>query len=831
MFSGPIKILFLALLLSFGLGSSGAAGAVLTSGAAGDVVMGESLQDALSGLGLFDQVEVIVTFDNDGPLTASQIGSLASLGLNGVHMLELPMAGVLATPAQVDLLSRLPGVRSLWLNEELAFVNEDGRALTGVDRMRTDRNLRNAMGLPYSGLGIGVMVNDSGIDATHPDLPLGRQVVQNVFGTTNLSGFSRLLPHSWIENVPDTDIASGHGTHVAATIAGTGAASGGRFAGVAPGAHLIGYGSGAVLFLLDTLGGFDYALVHQFRYNIRVIQNSWGSPGDTGRPFNPNHPIAVATKRLADRHVITVFSAGNSGPGEDTIGGSFMKAPWIVRVGATTHDGNLAGFSSRGKPGGGGTVIVDGETFEWVDRPTVVAPGVDIISALATTGVLGYLNPYNVFYAFMSGTSMSGPHVAGIVALMLEANPMLTWREVIEILEATATNMPGREDWEVGAGMVNAHAAVAMAAGNRIDYGLTVIPNRTFNANVESSRIEGPSLTIDFRPIGDPSTQSFEVAAGLSTVFARANVNDNTVAIVLTDPAGNRYGSGIALPLLGPSVAVTAPAMPGTWTVEARGIGAVSGVTLDVLGLTNGIGLPGSIDVDIQFLKIDGFSGLDDIAQHPARALIERAVNERLLDGRPHNRFEPDAGLRRIELAEYLTLGGGLRQIRPTDGSDTFARLAGLDLAVAEAASARGGALRDLRQVQDPVMLESPMSSRRGFDPRRSVQRAELAYALVQSLGLQDVAEAIAINLGSKPITVEFSGQQVEVVDHDAVPVELRGHVQLALDLALMRVEFFLEQGPFDIKPVIHARFHPLDASSRAAYALSAVALFDRLGR
>jgi serine protease AprX len=820
MFATRIKAVCLALVLCAGLGLSPLARAV---------VIGETLQDAVAGLGLFGTVEVIVTFNNDGPLSNDQIGALASLGLTGVYLHELPMAGVVATATQVNLLSQLPGVRSLWLNEELAFTNEDSRALTGVDRMRTDANLRNAMGLPYSGLGVGVMVNDSGIDATHPDLPLGSKVVQNVFGTTNLSGISALLPYSWIENVPDTDIGSGHGTHVAATVAGTGAASGGRHAGVAPGADLIGYGSGAVLLLLDTLGGFDYALAHQYQYNIRVIQNSWGSPGDTGTPFNPDHPTAVATKMLANRHVITLFSAGNSGPGEDTIGGSFMKAPWIVRVGAASKDGNLAGFSSRGKPGGGGTVVVDGETFEWFDRPTVVGPGVDIISALATTGVLGYLDPENAFYAYMSGTSMSGPHVAGIVAVMLEANPMLTWREVIEILEDTATNMPGREDWEVGAGMVNAHAAVAMAAGNRDDYGLTVIQNRDFNAAVEGSRIAGPSFVIDYDPVLDPGTQNFEVADGLSTIFARANVNDNTVAIVLTDPNGNRYGSGIALPLLGPSVAVSAPAIPGTWTVEARGIGAVSGVTLDVLGLTNGIGLPGSINVDIEFLKIDGFSGLDDITDHPARALIERGISERLLDGRQRNRFEPDADLRRIELADYLTLGGGLRQFRPTDGSDSFVGLNSTALAMAEAASARGGALRDLHQVQNPVLPRSVRSSRNGFDPNGAVHRATLAFTLIQSLGLQDVAEAIAASLGNDPITVEFNGEQVEVVDHDQIPGEFRGHVQLALDLSLMRVEFFIEQQSFSRNVTIGAWFHPLEATTRAEYALSAVHLFDQL--
>ena len=792
-------------------------------------VIGDTLAGKLDQPDTPETIEVIVTFHGEGPPGPGDIDQLAGLGLTGVYFQALPIAGVVATPEQLSELAQLEGIRSLWLNEKVSLTNEESRQLTGVDRMRTDPELRNRMGLPYSGQGIGVMVNDSGIDATHPDLQLGSKVVQNVFGTTNLNAYDSMLPITWIEDVPDTDIGSGHGTHVAGTVAGTGAASGGRHAGVAPGADLVGYGSGAVLLLLDTLGGFDYALVNQFEHNIRVIQNSWGTPSDTGTPFNPDHPTAVATKLLADRHVITVFSAGNSGPGEDTIGGSYMKAPWIVRVGAASKDGNLADFSSRGKPDGGGTVVVDGETFEWVDRPTVVGPGVDILSALATTGVLGYLDPEDAFYAFMSGTSMSGPHIAGIVALMLEANPMLSWPEVIEILEATATNMPGRASWEVGAGMVNAHAAVTMAAENRFDYGQTTRLNRQFNASILASRLPGPDFELLFDPLLDSTVERFEVAEGLSTVFARANVDDNTVAIVLTDPDGNRYGSGISLPLLGPSISVTAPAVAGEWTVEARGIGALSGVAVDPLGLTNGVGVPGTIDVAIEFEQIDGFEGLDDIEGHPAQGLIERAVTARLLDSDADGQFRPDDLLTRIDLADYLTLGGGIRQFRPTDGSDSFSGLGGLGLAVAEAVSARGGALRDLQHQQGPIVLEPADVNGDDFLPDGTVTRSELAYSLVQALGLQAEAEAIREALGSDPLTVDFGTERVEVIDHDLVPAALRGHVQLALDFNLMRVEFFIEQGPFDLTPTVEAMFYPAEATTRAEYALSAVNLLDRL--
>jgi serine protease AprX len=794
-------------------------------------VIGPSLQDKLAELGPLEPIEVIVSYDQPYALTSEQLLALDALGLSGYHFHELPIAGLVVLAADVDQIAALPGVQSVWLNEQLAYDNESSRSITGVDRMRTDPNLRNAIGLPYSGRGVTVLVNDSGIDAQHPDLPFGDKVVQNVAAQTNLNSSSPLLPITYLEDIPDTDILGGHGTHVAGTVGGIGAASGGQHAGVAPGADIIGYGSGAGLFILDTLGGFDYALVNQFRYNIRVISNSFGSPGDTGTPFNPDHPTNIATRRLAERNIIVVFSAGNSGPGEDTITGNFKKAPWVVTVGAGDSNGNLANFSSRGVRDGGGKVVIGGETLSWVDRPNVVAPGVSVISARAKSDPLSTLSlldgdPTWVYYHALSGTSMAAPHVSGIVALMLEANPMLGWREVIDILELTATNMPGREDWEVGAGYVNAHAAVIMAAGLRNDYGQTLALERSFNASVEESRLDGPVVDLFFSPLGLNDEVDFEVADGLSTVTARANVSDNTVALLLTDPNGNRYGSGVSLPLLGPSIAVSAPAVPGTWTIQARGIGAVSGVSLDPLGLTNGTGLPGNVTARISFMQVDGFSGLGDIAGHPARGIIEQAVAERLLDAYPDGNFRPDQLINRAEVADYLTLGGGLRQIRPSDGSDSLGDVDPDLIAAAESASARGGALRDGRQQQAALV---PSIAPGQFDPEGLYQRAEFAYALVQALGLEQQAEQIRQALQNEAITVAYLDQRIALQDDALVPPQLRGHVQLALDLNLLNARFSLHQGPFDLFPTVRAHFDPQQEISRAHYAFGAVNLLDRL--
>jgi serine protease AprX len=454
-----------ALVLSLFTGSFFAKGADAELGQA--VIDSKLVQALASSDGA--PVEAIVTFKGDQAPTESNIQLLKQTGITaGVTLKSLPMAGVLITAEQVNTLAASPEVRSIYLNKKLEYYNYDATALTGVDKVRTDATMTKINGgLPVSGKGVTVVVNDSGVDGTHRDIQFGRNLVQNVMGTTNLHLLSDLLPVTYTENVPNTDTNSGHGTHVAGTVGGTGAMSNGKYEGVAPGANLVGYGSGAALFILDALGGFDYSLTHQAEYGIRVITNSWGSSGD----FEPEDPINIASKEAYDRGIVVTFAAGNEGPEENTLN-PYAKAPWVISVAAGDKQGNLADFSSRGTKGKTGTFTLDGETWTWEDRPTITAPGVDIISTrvLAPVSALGatddakYIEPaYLPYYTTMSGTSMATPHVAGIVALILDANPVLSPGEVKQILQETATPMPGRESWEVGAGYVDAYAAVKAA--------------------------------------------------------------------------------------------------------------------------------------------------------------------------------------------------------------------------------------------------------------------------------------------------------------------------------------------------------------------------------
>ena len=584
-----------------------------------------------------------------------------------------------------------------------------------------------------------------------------------------------------------------------------------------PAPNLIGYGSGAALFILDSLGGFDYALTNQARYNIRVVSNSFGSPSDVGTDFDPNDPTNIATKRLADRNIVIVFSAGNSGSGESTITGNFKKAPWVVLAAAGNKTGNLANFSSRGLERNGGTVVIDGETFQWDDRPTVATPGVDVISTRASTGDtwtdIGDENvpvAYQPFYTTLSGTSMAAPHLSGIVALMLEANPQLHWSDVKRILQKTATNLPGDEAWEVGAGYANAHAAVAMAKGVRSDFGSTVNLYRGFNSVANISVLRDEMHPIAFMPVGTSGSVQFNVSADEVRVAATAFVSANTVAVVLIDPDGTRYGSAISLPQLGPSIATSAPAKPGAWTLTVRGIGSVSGVALDPLGLSNGYAVPGTINVRLKTWKVDSYDGLADIAGHPAEGMIEFAVRERLVDGFSNGTFRPNNPLTRGQLADYLLAGAGIRQFLPLNGVKTFSDTSGATVPFAEATTVRGAALKDRAHRFDGVIR--PVNGK--FAPGSNVSRADLAYSLVQSLGLQEVARAF-----SGELTVRYNDTRIPLEDAASVPADLRGYVQVALDLPVMNAYFTLEQGPFDLVPKIKARFKPAETVTRAGFA------------
>jgi serine protease AprX len=398
--------------------------------------------------------EVIVTFSD-----RSAMPRLALLTPQVVPLSQLPMAGAVLTNAQIQQVASWPGVASIHHNAPLRYYNYEAGEMTGGHVVHDQVGLK--------GRGTTVVILDSGVDATHPDLELGANVVQNVkvLGDLDLVGLTQTL-----ENLPNTDTSSGHGTHVAGTVGGSGEASkddprrARYYAGIAPEASLIGIGAGEAIAVLHALQGFDYALANQQRYGIDVITNSWGG----GNGFDPSDPISQASYEAYRRGIVVLFAAGNDGPAEDTLS-THASDPWVIAVGSGTKAGDLSDFSSRG---------VAGDFYKHID---VVAPGSDINSTRALATPLPALGPlldttkpaYPVYYAGMSGTSMATPFVAGTVALLLEANPQLSPDQIEQILVETATPMPAYGYHVVGGGYIDVLAAVERAAstpGRRAEF-------------------------------------------------------------------------------------------------------------------------------------------------------------------------------------------------------------------------------------------------------------------------------------------------------------------------------------------------------------------------
>jgi subtilisin family serine protease len=320
-----------------------------------------------------------------------------------------------------------------------------------------------------TGQGIGVVVIDSGVAAWHNDLYLAD-------GVTRLDGrVAHFKDFTGTSTSPDAvSDEYGHGTHVAATIAGSGFDSGGARSGIAPGAHLIVFkvldadGHG---YISDVIAAIDYAVAMKDVFNIRVINLSVAS----GVFESYRHdPLAQAARRAVAAGIVVVTAAGNLGATEDgaiQYGGvtSPGNDPSVITVGASSHQGTarrsddvVAAFSSRGPT--------------WIDfaaKPDLVAPGVGTESAVDPSSTLALAHPDYLLpgtqatggtpYLSLSGTSMSAPVVAGTVALMLEANPALTPNAVKAILQYTAQPLEGESPLAQGAGLLNTLGAIRLA--------------------------------------------------------------------------------------------------------------------------------------------------------------------------------------------------------------------------------------------------------------------------------------------------------------------------------------------------------------------------------
>ncbi|MFG1997905.1 S8 family serine peptidase [Spirillospora sp. NPDC048911] len=323
----------------------------------------------------------------------------------------------------------------------------------GLSKIWLDRKLRASLaesvpqiGAPdawkagLDGKGVKVAVLDTGADLGHPDL-------SGKIGTT--ANFS---------TDPAVQDGNGHGTHVASTIAGSGAASGGRDKGVAPGATLMigkvldNRGSGATSQVIE---GMQWAAAR----GADVVSMSLSGEVEDG----PD-PASEAVDALTEQYgALFVIGAGNEGPGPQTVG-TPGTARAAITVGAVDKKDKLAGFSSRGpRPGDYGL------------KPDITAPRVSIVAARAGGTSLG--TPVNDSYTTLDGTSMATPHVAGAAAILVQQNPGRKAAWLKSVLTSTSRD-GGYGSYEQGAGRVDVGRAVSQRvhAEGDLDFGFLSFP-------------------------------------------------------------------------------------------------------------------------------------------------------------------------------------------------------------------------------------------------------------------------------------------------------------------------------------------------------------------
>lgn len=302
----------------------------------------------------------------------------------------------------------------------------------------------------YTGYGRKAYIADTGVDPTHPALE------------THYRGFYVPQEQAWLDLDPHTFLpidsepfdCQTHGTHVAGTVMGLDRLNNDTI-GVAFNAQWI---ASPILYACgkNTEGlalSLQWALDPDGNPTTSddipdVINNSWGIPADSLVVSDCGSIYVGIEAALEAAGIATVWSAGNDGPGQGTIGrpqNINTHEVSLFSIGAL--DGNnpqnpIAGFSSRGPSqcGGTGSLLI---------KPEVSAPGVSVRSSVPGGG-----------YDFYNGTSMASPHVSGAILLLKEAFPNATAKELKLALYHTCTDLgtPG-EDNTYGMGIINVEAA------------------------------------------------------------------------------------------------------------------------------------------------------------------------------------------------------------------------------------------------------------------------------------------------------------------------------------------------------------------------------------
>jgi serine protease AprX len=453
------------------------------------------------------QVQVVVQYAPGTQLSCSGLLGLLGCVLNDVVKLGGAVLGQL--PIVNGLVASLDhnGIVALSNQSNVAYISKDRPLTPFFDNAAPAVNAQAAWNSNFTGLGIGVALIDSGVNA-HPDLL-----------STGFLPVSRVVYNqSFVAGDSSAADAYGHGTHIAGLIAGDGLSSTGfifsqTFKGIAPGAHIVNLrvldanGSGTDS---QVIAAISQAINLKSKYNIKVINLSLGRGVFESYKLDP---LCQAVERAWKSGIVVVVAAGNNGRYLPTAGYATVTSPgndpYALTVGSMKPMGTperaddlIASYSSKGP-----TLI------DHVVKPDLVAPGNLLVSTETSNTTLFNTEPDNrvpysayiyggpssasKIYFELSGTSMATGVVSGVVADLLQARPLMTPDQVKARLMKTAsktfpttssvydaasgiTYTSQYDIFTVGAGYADMAAALA---STELSSGAAISPTATYDSN------------------------------------------------------------------------------------------------------------------------------------------------------------------------------------------------------------------------------------------------------------------------------------------------------------------------------------------------------------
>ncbi|MFN3188880.1 MAG: S8 family serine peptidase [Aureliella sp.] len=333
----------------------------------------------------------------------------------------------------------------------------------------------------YTGQGVTVAIVDTGVDLDHPDLVTNLFVNPGEIPGNGLdddqNGYvDDVHGYDFVDRDANPNDGNGHGTHVAGSVAA--ANNGVGATGVAPDAKIL-----PVRVLGDNGSGSTRSVADGIRYaadlGAQVINLSLGG--------GYSQAVAAAINYANSLGSIVIAAAGNEGASVPSYPARLSSGyNNVLSVGAFNSSSQIAGFSNR----------VGSSNASQVD-----APGVSVYST--------YLNGS---YSRLSGTSMASPHVAGVAALALSANPSLSPSTLREYLQTGTTSQARGSD---AVGIVNAATTVAYAIAGTTGTGVGATNNASFQGSANASQTNARMLPgLATPPVERPKASSLRSSFG-----------------------------------------------------------------------------------------------------------------------------------------------------------------------------------------------------------------------------------------------------------------------------------------------------------------------------